>query len=235
MKRDDRRLDEEAGHEQPEGDGHQSVQAMAVQRHADLGEIERPGAAVEQGNAEEHEKATDGVGDAEVERALQRRACVAAVGGQRDCGDRHQLEEDEHVEQVAALAEAHDRRHEHEHQRREGVADGLEVPPGEHERGDCQHAAEAGQAGAEGIDRERDPQRDSVVGTPTSEPGDDLAVADGERQLQGTDDRGGERRRHRDPLGDEPPGEKLGAGEQRGGHQRNREGEWRQRRAAHAR
>jgi hypothetical protein len=101
VERNDRRLDEEAGGDQRERDDHQAVGRRPRQRLACLSQVERPGAPVEQRDPGQKQERPDDVGDREVERSLDRLGLVDLVAGERERGDAHQLEKDEHVEEVA--------------------------------------------------------------------------------------------------------------------------------------
>ena len=143
---------------------------------ADLGHVQRAGAAVDEGDAGQRQVGAHAVGDGEVQRALQRPAFFRPVGGQRVGRHAHQLEPDEQVEDVAGEAEADHARQEGQHQRVVVGGDLLEVPPGEdHRRGD-QERGQAGQARAERPDGEVDADRDPVRRPEAGEPVDLVAV-----------------------------------------------------------
>ena len=141
VERDHRALDEEAEHDEHEGDDDEAVDALLGQGAADGGQVQGAGSGVQQGDARQHHQRTDAVRDGEVEGALQRARFLRLVARERVGGDAHQLEVDEHVEQVAGEAEPADGGEEHEQQRVEQHADGVEVAPRVHEHGGHERGA----------------------------------------------------------------------------------------------
>ena len=171
-------LDQPSGDDEHERHHDQAVRPVPGEVLADLGHVERAGAAVDDGDPGQGQVGADAVGDGEVQRALDRAAFLGPVGGQRVGRHAHQLEPDEHVEDVAGQAEPGHARQERQHQHVVVGGDPLEVPPGEdHARGD-QHRGQAGQARAERPDLEVDADRDPVVRPEAAEPVDLVVVRD---------------------------------------------------------
>ncbi len=135
--------------------------------------LRRAGPAVDQGDPHQDEEGTHAVDHREVQGAFERFLFLDLVARQRVRGHTHQLEEDEHVEQVTGQAEADHAGQEHEHQGVIDRPDRLEVAPRVDERGRREGCREAGQARAERIDDERDAQRNAVARLPVAGPGDD--------------------------------------------------------------
>ena len=178
VERDDRGLDEEAGRDQRERRHNEFVAGLLRERLADLGEIQRAGAAVEQRDAEQDHHRADAVGHREGQRALQRGGALDPVRRERVRGHAHQLEEHEHVEQVAGQREAGQRAEEDEDQRVEGRPDGVEEAPREHERRAHEHSGEQGQRRAERVEGEVDADDDAVLPwLPAADPRHHGAVA----------------------------------------------------------
>jgi hypothetical protein len=228
MERHHRRLDEEPHHQQQERDHHQPVGGGGGQRLAELGEVERAGAAVQQRDAGEHQEPPDGVGHREVERAPQRAGVLGVVAGQGVGGDAEQLVEHEQVEQVATQAEADDGGQEDQHEGLVQRAHGLEDAPRVGQRRHRQHPGEGREPGAHRVDGEGDAEGDAVARAPAAEPVDDRAA--GRPDQQGGAEhghRGGGEERHR--VGELPPDHRSeadqGGGDQQGdGDHQGRQG-----------
>ena len=150
---------------------------MPRQDLADLCEVQGAGAAVEQRDPREQEESADPVHDREVDRPLQHGTMLDPIAGQAEGGGAHQLEEDEHVEEVAGESEADHRREKHEHQHEEVRRHlFLEVVDRLDERGSHQRADQRRDSGAERLDAERDADRDPVPRMPAAEPVGDRPV-----------------------------------------------------------
>jgi hypothetical protein len=218
VERHHRRLDEEPDHQQQERDHHQPVGRGRGQRLAELGEVQGAGAAVEQGDAGEHEEGPDRVGHREVERAPQRAGVFGVVAGKGVGGDAEQLVEHEHVEQVAAQAEADDGRQEDQHQGVVERAHGLEDAPRVDQRRHRQHPGEGREPGSHLVDGEGDAEGDAVARPPAAEPVDDRTT--GRLDQQGGAERGHRGRGdERDRVGDLPPDHRCEADEDGGDQQ----------------
>ena len=192
VERDDGAFHEEAEHDEDERHDDQPVEAVGGQTATDRRQVQRTGARVQQGDAGQDHQRADAVGDGEVERSLQRSGFLGLVPGQPVRGHAHQLEVHEHVEQVAAEAETADGGEEHEQQRMEEHADGLEVVPREHERGGHQGRTDRRHAGTDRVDDEPDTEHDRAARWPVAEPVDD-GLADRVPQEQQAQDRDGGR------------------------------------------
>ena len=195
----------------------------------DRRQVQRAGAGVQQGDARQDHQRADAVRHGEVERALQRSGFLGLVAREPVGGDAHQLEEDEHVEQVAAQAEPAHRRQEHEDERVEEHADGVEVAPREDERGRDERGADGGHPGAERVDDEADTQHDLPAGRPVAEPVDDRPVERLGEQQQ-AEDRHGERHDGGEEVGEPPLGHRVQGDEQRGADERHHDRERSERR-----
>jgi len=192
VKRHHRRLGEKSGEQQAHRHDDERVCAMAVERRADLGHVERARACIQHAQGDEHHVAGDAVGDREVDRTLDRRALLDPVGGECVGHRAHQLEEHDQVEQVAGQAEAGHRRQEHQHQAVEQALHRVEIAQRVGERGEHHHRGERGHAGAQGIDRQRDSDRHAVAWRPATEPiGERLVRRMGGEQHAHRDDRCG--------------------------------------------
>ena len=134
VERHDRRLDEKAARDQREGHDHEPVAGTGRERLADLREVQRTGAPVEQRDPEQDHDRAHAVGHRERQRALQRCRPPDPVRGERVGRDAHQLEEDEHVEQVAGEREADQRAEKDQDQGVKRRPDRVEEPPCEHQR-----------------------------------------------------------------------------------------------------
>src|SRR5205085_948950 len=77
---------------------------------ADLCEGQGAGAAVEQRDPSEQEESADPVHEREVDRPWRHGTMLDPIAGQAEGGGAHQLEEDEHVEEVAGESETDHRR-----------------------------------------------------------------------------------------------------------------------------
>jgi hypothetical protein len=184
-------LGEEADEQQRHGHDDESVGSVTVERCADLGQVERAGARIEQRDPDEDRVGRHAVGDGEVDRALDRPALFDPVRGQRVRHRTHQLEEHDEVEQVAGQAERDHRCEEHEHQRVEQPVRAVEIAPRVDERGGDERGGERGQPGADRIDRERDPDRHHVARAPATHPV-------GERMIRRANEQDRAQRDHRD-------------------------------------
>src|SRR5258708_38652105 len=101
MERNDGGFDQEAAEQDGHRDDREPVETPTDRElAADLGEVECPGAAVEQRDTDQYEERSEGIGDGEVEGAAQGPAASGLVRGERECANGHELEEDEQVEQV---------------------------------------------------------------------------------------------------------------------------------------
>ena len=169
VERHHRRLDHEPDRQARERAHNQAVRGPAREHLADLGEVQRARARVEQRDPEEDEHRPDRVGHGEHQRPLERSGGLHPVGGQRVRGDAHQLEEDEEVEEVARQQEARHRATEHEHHRVEDRPDGGEVAPREQEGRADQDGREQREAGRQRVVGHRDAQRDPLAGRPAAE------------------------------------------------------------------
>ena len=98
---DDCGLDEQPSDQERERRDHEPVRLVPRERMPDLGKVERTGAGVQQAGPEEDAERPDAVGDREVDRALERACLLDPVTGERVRRHAHQLEPDEHVEEVA--------------------------------------------------------------------------------------------------------------------------------------
>jgi hypothetical protein len=215
-----RRLDEEPGRQQAERHHHQPIRRLARQRLADLRQIQRPRAPVHQRDAREDEKRADRVGDREVQRPLHRLVLVDLVARERVRRDAHQLEEDEHVEQIAREAEADHPAEKQQHQRLEVGRIRLPVAPHQDQRRHHQHRAQRRQPGAEGVDDERHADSDSAVRLPATEPVD-LRAGGGPRKQNRAERDHGHRGAERHHLGYRPVHARSDGGQQPGRQQRH--------------
>jgi hypothetical protein len=170
VQRHDGRLGQEPEEQQHERDDHERVGVVAVERRADLRHVQRTGAGVQQCDGDEHRVAAEAVRDREVDRALDRRALLDPVGGERVRDGAHQLEEHDQVEQVAGRAEADHPGHEQQHQPVEEAGDGVEVAQRVDQRGEHEQGCEHRHPRPERVDRQRDTERDAATGPPPAEP-----------------------------------------------------------------
>jgi hypothetical protein len=165
---------------------------VVCQRSSDLCQVESAGPSVQQADARQHEESPDTVGYAEVDRALQRRFLFDFVTGKRIRHRAHQLEEDEHVEQVAAQGERYHRGEKDQHQGVVNRADAVQVTPGKNHRREHQQRDESCQSGAHGIDHETDTHREAANRMPVAEPVHERPM---ERAIEQDQGKRGDRRR----------------------------------------
>ncbi len=199
---------------------------MGGQRHADLGQVQRAGAGVEERDGDEHAVAADAVRDGEVERPLDRPALLDPVGGEGVGGGAHDLEEHDEVEQVPGQREPDHAGHEQQHQPVEQALDGVEVAQGVEQRGADEQTGERGHPGPAGIDGERNPDRHPMAGRPSPHPvrprlrgrmlGQDHAQRRGGQRGQGGGGVAKPARRHGADGDEQRPGEQRHEDRQRG-------------------
>ena len=172
-------------------------------RGADLGEVERTGARVHEPDPDQEQERADHVDDGEVERALERRLLLDPVADERHRRDAHQLEQDEHVEQVAGEAEADHPCHERQHQHVVAGCRHADEARAVDEREHHQQAHERGEPGPDRTDLEGDADRHSGARVPPTKPVDAVAAPDVDEQQN----RHHERRRgseDREDVGHDP-------------------------------
>lgn len=193
---------------------------------SDLGEVERAGARVEQADSEQDQVGAEGVGDREVERLLQRLELLDIEARERVGGDAHQLEPDEHVEEVAGECKASHGAAEHEHQDVEESRRIAHVGPRVDQCKRDQPACECRHAGPERIGRECDPDRDPAVGAPPAEPLERLVPLRGDHDHErdrGRRGRPGGGERMREPARGDVAGGSDGGRRQQRDHDRKRQ------------
>ena len=154
VKRDRRRLDQEPDDQEDKRRDEQAVGFFAGKRATDLSEIERARASVHERDAEEHQHRSDRIRDGEVERTLERAFVLHAVADERERGRAHQLEEDEHVEEVAREGESDGCAEEQQHEDVEERSHLLEIAPRVRERREDEQGREQSEAGADRVDDE---------------------------------------------------------------------------------
>jgi len=209
MERDDRRLDEEAGEQEGERAHEQPVRAAAAKRLADLREVERAGAAIEQPDGEQHEDRPGRVRHREAQGPLQRRALVDLVADQDVRGDAEELEEDEQVKEVAGQAEPRHAGEEHEHERVELVPAVGHDSGGDDERQGREGGRERRHRRAGVVDRQRDPDRRAATRLPAPDPQHHrprVHAPEQDRGEHGDRSGGGEREQRRRAPGQDRPG-----------------------------
>jgi hypothetical protein len=177
VKRHDRRLHHETHRDQRERDHKQSVRMMRLETLAQLGEVEGSCLAVDESSSEQDHVRADRVRDREVERSLQRSELFRLIAGERVGGNAHDLEEDEHVEEVAAERESGHSAEEHEHEDAVQARRIFEVMPREQQARDDQDRHEECKPGAEGLRDERDADHNAVLRFPAAEPVDRVGVS----------------------------------------------------------
>ncbi len=155
-----------------------AIVARVGERRPDLREVERSGPRVHERDPGQEQKRADHVDDGEVECALERRLLLNPVTDESNRGDAHQLEQDEHVEDVAGEAEADHPGHERQHQH--VVARGLHADEARavDEREHHQQAHERGEPGPDRPDLERNADRHAGARMPPAEPVDAVATPD---------------------------------------------------------
>ena len=170
-------LDEEAADQQGEGEEYERIVTWATgrvaQQQTDLRHVQRAGHGVQQADAGEREEGGDGVGDREVEGALQWCRLLRFEAAEREGGGAHELEPDEEVEEVGGEHEAAHGGEEDEHQRMEVEIASVDKPPGEEEGKEEQHTRKQGERGGRGIDDEADAEHHRAARKPVTEPVDD--------------------------------------------------------------
>jgi hypothetical protein len=161
VERHDRALDQQAGDDQHERHHHEAVRPVPRDVLADLGHVQRAGAAVDQRDTGQRQVGAHAVGDREVQCALERTAFLRPVGGQCVGRDAHQLKPHEQVEDVPGEAEPGHAGQKRQHQRVVIRPHLVEVPPGEEHGGGDQQPGQGGQSGIQRpcgeVDADRDP------------------------------------------------------------------------------
>ena len=196
------RLGQESDGNERESNDDEAVRPAAREHLADLREIERTRAAVKQRDPDQQQEGADRVHDREVDRSLERLRLLDPVTRERERRNAHQLEEDEHVEEVAREREAGHRADEDQRQHVKVLRHGLaEVVPAHDERRGRKHTDERGDSGGERIDAERDPDRNAAAGLPASEPVVNRVVRGAEHE-QHREDGYGERDADRNEIVD---------------------------------
>ena len=220
MERNRSGLAEKPDGHQREGDGHEPVGLPSRQDLSDLSEVEGTGSPVEQRDSRQQHECSDRVHDREVDGTLQRRWLLDPVRRQGKRGDAHQLEEDEHVEEIARERKPNHRALEREDQRAEVLRHtAVEVVPGHDQGGGRKHGDEGRHGRRKRIDAERDPDGDAVARFPAAEPVLDRPVS-GAKDEQDAQDRHRGRDGDRDEVVEAGRSELRDRGEPGGGQQR---------------
>jgi hypothetical protein len=159
VERGHRRLEREAHHrERDAAEQQRVVGGRALDRRRDPREVRRAGRAVQERQAEEQRRGSDGADDEVLQPRLQRALAARLGGAQHVERDRQQLEPEEERDEVL-------RRDEHEHARRRaeqqavelavrGLA-GRDVPPGQQRRRDAGDAEEQVEGERELVEAQR--------------------------------------------------------------------------------
>ena len=118
----------------------------------------------------------EAVDDAEVEPTVQRGLVLDLHGSEAVGGGAHQLEEDEHVEEVGRDAGPTMPARKSSIERVVVRLDRVEIAGPEEERDRHEAGGQEGDAGAEGIDHQHDPNAVAVVRRPPGDPRHEAAT-----------------------------------------------------------